>query len=62
LIVTEALVREVQRSEWREAIDICQMLTSPTYHLLRVWHGLPEAPFLGTIPAEILEDESLCCV
>ena len=52
-------VREVQRAEWREAIDACQMLTSPTYHLLRTWHKLPDAPFLGTISAEIMEDESL---
>ncbi|NJM40289.1 MAG: hypothetical protein HC853_05760 [Anaerolineae bacterium] len=55
-------VREVQRREWRDVVDACQLLASPTYHLLRTWHNLPEAPFLGTISAEIREDESLCCV
>ncbi len=52
-------VRELRRPEWREAIDACQLLTSPTYHLLRTWQGLPEAPFLGSVPAYIREDPNL---
>lgn len=53
------VVKELRKPEWREAIDACQLLTSPTYHLLREWQGLPPVPFLGSIPAYILEDPNL---
>ena len=52
-------IDEVRRAEWREAVDACQLLTSPTYHLLRTWHGLPGLPFLGSIPAHIRNDPNL---
>ncbi len=53
------VVKELRKPQWREAIDACQLLTSPTYHLLREWQGLPEVPFLGSTPAYILEDPNL---
>jgi hypothetical protein len=53
------VVRELRKPEWREAIDACRLLTSPTYHLLREWHGLPPVPFLGSLSATILEDPNL---
>jgi hypothetical protein len=53
------VVKELRKPEWREAIDACRLLTSPTYHLLREWHGLPPVPFLGSLPAMILEDPNL---
>lgn len=53
------VVKELRKPEWREAIDACRLLTSPTYHLLREWHGLPPVPFLGSLSATILEDPNL---
>ena len=52
-------VVELRRPAWRAAVDACNLLTSPTYHLLREWHHLPPVPFLGTIPAYIRDDPSL---
>jgi hypothetical protein len=49
----------VRRPEWREAVEECRLLTSCSYHLLRRLHGLPNAPFLGSIPAFVAEDPSL---
>jgi len=55
-------LREVRGAPWREAVDACNLLTSPTYHLLREWHRLPPKPFLGSIPAYIREDPNLAYV
>ena len=52
-------IEEIRRDHWREAVEACRLLTSPTYHLLRHWHGLPRLPFLGSIPAYIRDDPSL---
>lgn len=52
-------VLEVRRAKWREAVDDCLLLTSPTYHLLRRWHGLPQLPYLGQELAYIRDDPSL---
>ena len=52
-------VEEIRRPEWRRAVDACDLLTSPAYHLLRSWHGLPRKPFLGRRPAYIDEDPAL---
>ncbi len=52
-------VAEIRRVEWREAVDACRLLTSPTYHLLRKWHGLPPLPYLGRQMAYISHDPSL---
>lgn len=53
---------ELRRPEWRAAVEACNLLTSPTYHLLCEWHGLPAKPFLGDIPAAIRNDPSLAFV
>ena len=52
-------VAEIRRSEWREAVDACRLLTSPTYHLLRSWHGLPPLLYLGSQMASIRDDPNL---
>ena len=53
---------EIRRPEWRDAVDGCQLLTSPTYHLLRTWHGLPMLPYLGQRLAYIAEDSNLAYI
>jgi hypothetical protein len=55
-------VIEVRRAAWRPAVEACNLLTSPTYHLLREWHHLSPAPFLGSIPAYIRDDPNLAFV
>jgi hypothetical protein len=52
-------VREIRRPEWRAAVDACQLLTSPVYHLLREWHNLPPLPYLGQQLAYIRDDPNL---
>ena len=52
-------VAEIRKPEWREAVDACRLLTSPSYHLLRRWHGLPSLPYLGQELAYIRDDPSL---
>jgi hypothetical protein len=56
------VVNEIRRSEWRLAVEACRLLTSPTYHLLRSWHGLPPLPFLGQRLAYIAGDPNLAHV
>ena len=53
---------EIRKPEWRVAVDECQLLTSPTYHLLRTWHGLPMLPYLGQRLAYIANDSSLAYI
>ena len=53
------VVAEIRRSEWREATETCQLLTSPVYHLLRSWHGLAPLPYLGQELAYIRDDPNL---
>ena len=55
-------VAEIRQPEWREAVDACRLLTSPVYHLLRSWHGLPPLPFLGYQLAYIRDDPNLMYV
>jgi hypothetical protein len=52
-------VAEIRRPVWREAVDACRLLTSPTYHLVRSWHGLPTLPYLGQQLAYIRDDPNL---
>lgn len=52
-------LEEIRRPSWREAVDRTALLTSPVYHLLRRWHRLPPAPFLGSIPATLRDDPHL---
>lgn len=55
-------IEEVRRPAWREAVGACRLLTSPTYHLLREWHGLERLPYLGARLAYIEEDPCLECI
>jgi len=55
-------VAEISRPHWREAVDVCCLLTSPAYHLLRSWHELPPMPYLGQELAYIRDDPSLAYV
>ena len=59
LLPNTETVTEIRRAEWREAVDTCRLLTSPTYHLLRSWHGLPPLPYLGQQLSCIRDDPSL---
>ncbi|MDO9130086.1 MAG: hypothetical protein Q7U34_09490 [Anaerolineales bacterium] len=43
-------------------MDECRLLTSPSYHLLRKWHGLEELPYLGQELAYIRDDPNLAYV
>jgi hypothetical protein len=55
-------VAEIRRSEWREAVDACRLLTSPTYHLVRKWHNLPSLRYLGRELAYIRDDPNLAYI
>jgi hypothetical protein len=57
-----AVVVEIRKAEWRAAVDACRLLTSPTYHLLRRWHGLPSLTYLGQQLAYIRDDPNLAYV
>ena len=59
LLPDAAVVEEVRQPGWREAVDACRLLTSPVYHLLRSWHGLPALPYLGQQLAYIRDDPNL---
>ena len=52
----------IRQPEWRPAADACRLLTSPAYHLLRRWHGLPPLPYLGQELAYIRDDPNLAYV
>ena len=62
LLLDHETVAEIRRPEWREAVDACRLLTSPAYHLLREWHGLPRLPYLGQRLAYIADDPNLAHV
>ncbi len=55
-------VIEIRRPAWREAVDRCQLLTSPAYHLLRRWHNLPPLPYLGQQLAYIRDNPNLAYI
>jgi hypothetical protein len=55
-------IAEIRNFQWREAVKECNLLTSPTYHLLRAWHDLPELPYLGQRLAYIAEDPNLAYI
>jgi hypothetical protein len=52
-------VSEIRKAEWKEAVEECNLLTSPAYHLLRSWHGLPPTEYLGQQIAYIRDDPYL---
>ena len=62
LLPSAEAVAEIVKPEWREAVDACQLLTSPAYHLLRDWHGLPPLLYLGRQLAYIRDDPNLAHV
>jgi hypothetical protein len=55
-------IAEIRKPAWRAAVDACQLLTSPTYHLLRQWHGLDPLPYLGQRLAYIANDPNLAYI
>lgn len=59
LLPEAATVAEIRQPAWRDAVDQCRLLTSPTYHLVRAWHGLPALPYLGQRLAYIDRDPCL---
>ncbi len=52
-------VEEIRKPGWRAAVNVCNLLTSPVYHILRRWHNLPGKPYLGRKLAYIVEDPAL---
>jgi hypothetical protein len=59
ILPAQETVEEVRRAEWRGAVDATRLLTSPVYHLLREWHGLPRLRYLGQELAYIRDDPNL---
>lgn len=59
LLPAAETIAEVRKPGWKEAVDRCRLLTSPAYHLLRRWHGLPSLPYLGRQIAMIRDDPYL---
>jgi hypothetical protein len=59
LLPDKDTVEEIRRPAWRLAVETCNLLSSPTYHLLRHWHRLPTLSYLGSIPARVLNDPYL---
>jgi hypothetical protein len=59
LLPDRETIDEIRHPSWREAVDAARLLTSPAYHLVRTWHGLPALPYLGQQIAMIRDDPSL---
>src|SRR5687767_795546 len=59
LLPDRETVEEIRRPSWRDAVDAAHLLTSPAYHPVRTWHGLPHLPYLGQQSAMIRDDPSL---
>lgn len=59
ILPEESTVKEIRKPEWTPAVDACNLLTSPAYHLLRRWHKLPRLPYLGQELAYIRDDPCL---
>ena len=58
----EVTISEIRKADWKPAVDACRLLTSPAYHLLRRWHGLPPLAYLGGQIAVIRDDPWLVYV
>lgn len=52
-------IAEIRKKKWTPAVDACRFLTSPSYHLLRRWHGLAPLAYLGQQIAVIRDDPCL---
>lgn len=50
------ILAEISKPHWQEAVEACQLLTSPTYHMLRKWHNLKPLIYLGDRLAYIQND------
>jgi len=59
LLPSAETVAQIRRGEWKPAVEACRLLTSPAYHLLRRWHGLPPLAYLGQQLAIIRDDPCL---
>lgn len=59
LLPAAETIAEIRKPDWEHAVDKCRLLTSPAYHLLRRWHGLPSLPYLGQQIAMIRDDPCL---
>jgi len=59
LLPNMATIAEIRKEKWKPAVEACRLLTSPAYHLLRRWHGLPSLAFLGQQVALIRDDPCL---
>jgi hypothetical protein len=62
LLPDQDTIHTIRAAEWRDAVDACQLLTSPAYHLLRQWHKLPPRPYLGQQLAYIRDDSNLAYI
>mgnify|MGYP001593167540 FL=1 len=62
LLPETGTVSEIRKENWKAAVDSCRLLTSPTYHLLRRWHGLSRLEYLGQQIAYIKDDPCLAQV
>jgi hypothetical protein len=62
LLPDSVTVTEIRKDDWTPAVDACQLLTSPAYHLVRQWHGLSQLPYLGQEIALIRDDPCLMWV
>lgn len=47
LLPDSETVAEIRRPGWRQAVESCRLLTSPSYHLLRRWHHLAAVALPG---------------
>jgi hypothetical protein len=52
-------ITEIRKEKWKPAVEACRLLTSPSYHLLRRWHGLSALAYLGQQVAIIRDDPCL---
>ena len=59
LLPEKETISEIRKDKWKQAVDATRLLTSPAYHLLRRWHGLPSLPYLGQSIALIRDDPCL---
>lgn len=62
LLPDNAAIVEIRKESWKPAVDSCRLLTSPTYHLLRRWHGLARLEYLGQQIPAIRDDPCLASV
>jgi hypothetical protein len=59
ILPDQSVIKEIRKDTWRNAVDQCRLLTSPTYHMLREWHELERLPYLGRQLAYIRDDPCL---